>query len=245
MELFLLFIFQRMCEEMRNLDRIKVAIAEDDFRIADIHEKFLEKFKEIDIVGKALNGEQTLQLLDQTTPDLLLLDVYMPDMLGSELLPAIRENFPKVSIIMITASTEKVFLEKALSYGVENYLIKPVSRERFDDVIQEFIKKHSLLSATQEVNQNYVDMLFRKGIIEDTKKSTGLPKGIDEITLGKVKAVFHVSREGLSAEDVGKEIGASRITARRYLEYLSSKKEVKAEVVYGIVGRPERKYYPV
>jgi two-component system, CitB family, response regulator CitT len=234
-----------MCEEMRNLDRIKVAIAEDDFRIADIHEKFLEKFKEIDIVGKALNGEQTLQLLDQTTPDLLLLDVYMPDMLGSELLPAIRENFPKVSIIMITASTEKVFLEKALSYGVENYLIKPVSRERFDDVIQEFIKKHSLLSATQEVNQNYVDMLFRKGIIEDTKKSTGLPKGIDEITLGKVKAVFHVSREGLSAEDVGKEIGASRITARRYLEYLSSKKEVKAEVVYGIVGRPERKYYPV
>jgi two-component system, CitB family, response regulator CitT len=234
-----------MCEEMRNLDRIKVAIAEDDFRIADIHEKFLEKFKEIDIVGKALNGEQTLQLLDQTTPDLLLLDVYMPDMLGSELLPAIRENFPKVSIIMITAATEKVFLEKALSYGVENYLIKPVSRERFDDVIQEFIKKHSLLSATQEVNQNYVDMLFRKGIIEDTKKSTGLPKGIDEITLGKVKAVFHVSREGLSAEDVGKEIGASRITARRYLEYLSSKKEVKAEVVYGIVGRPERKYYPV
>lgn len=227
------------------MDRIKVAIAEDDFRIADIHEKFLEKFKEIDIVGKALNGEQTLQLLDQTTPDLLLLDVYMPDMLGSELLPAIRENFPKVSIIMITAATEKVFLEKALSYGVENYLIKPVSRERFDDVIQEFIKKHSLLSATQEVNQNYVDMLFRKGIIEDTKKSTGLPKGIDEITLGKVKAVFHVSREGLSAEDVGKEIGASRITARRYLEYLSSKKEVKAEVVYGIVGRPERKYYPV
>lgn len=230
---------------MRILDKIKVAIAEDDFRIAEIHEKFLDKFKEIEVVGKSLNGEQTLQLLEQKTPDLLLLDVYMPDMLGSELLPMIRENFPKVSIIMITAATDKIFLEKALSYGVENYLIKPVSRERFDEVIHDYIKKHSLLSATQEVNQNYVDLLFRKGKNEVPTKSAGLPKGIDEITLGKVKAVFHVRREGLSAEDVGKEIGASRITARRYLEYLSSKQEVRAEVVYGIVGRPERKYYPV
>jgi two-component system, CitB family, response regulator CitT len=230
---------------MRILDKIKVAIAEDDFRIAYIHEKFLDKFKEIDVIGKSLNGEQTLQLLEQKTPDLLLLDVYMPDMLGSELLPIIRENFPKVSIIMITAATDKVFLEKALRYGVENYLIKPVSRERFDEVIQEFIKKHSLLSASQEVNQNYVDLLFRKGKSEDSAKSIGLPKGIDEITLGKVKAVFDGGREGLSAEDVGKEIGASRITARRYLEYLSSKQEVRTEVVYGIVGRPEKKYYPI
>nr|WP_263327654.1 response regulator [Neobacillus sp. Marseille-Q6967] len=227
------------------LDKIKVIIAEDDFRIADIHEKFLYKFKEIDVAGKALNGEQTLHLLEQNTPDLLLLDVYMPDMLGSELLPLIREKFPKVSIIMITAATDKVFLEKALSYGVENYLIKPVSRERFDEVIQEYIKKYSLLSSIQDVNQNYVDLLFRKGNHEVIVKSSGLPKGIDEITLGKVKAVFRENKEGLSAEEVGKEIGASRITARRYLEYLSSNQEVRAEVVYGIVGRPERKYYPV
>lgn len=224
---------------------IKVAIAEDDFRIADIHEKFLKKFKEIVVVGKTLNGDQTLQLLETNEPDLLLLDVYLPDMLGSELLPHIREIFPKVSIIMITAATDKAFIEKALSYGVENYLIKPVSRERFDDIIQEFIKKHSLLSSNQEVNQNYVDLLFGKRKNETSGKGTGFPKGIDEITLGKVKVVLHAKREGLSAEEVGKEIGASRITARRYLEYLTSVKELKAEVVYGIVGRPERKYYLV
>ncbi|MFL6557663.1 MAG: response regulator [Bacillus sp. (in: firmicutes)] len=224
------------------MNKIKVAIAEDDFRIADIHEKFLKKYKEIDVVGKSLNGEQTLQILTEKTPDLLILDVYMPDMLGSDLLPIIRERFPKVSIIMITAATDKAFVEKALGYGVENYLIKPVNREKFDEVILEYIKKHSLLTSRQEVNQNYVDLLFGNKIIE---KGTGLPKGIDEITLGKVKHVLQLKNQGLSAEDVGKEIGASRITARRYLEYLSSTKEAKAEVVYGIVGRPERKYYPV
>lgn len=224
------------------MSRIKVAIAEDDFRVADIHEKFLKKFKEIEVVGKSLNGAQTLQILTENTPDLVILDVYMPDMLGSDLLPIIRERFPRVSIIMITAATEKVFLEQALSYGVENYLIKPVNRERFDEVILEYIKKHSLLTSSQDVDQNYVDLLFGNKKLE---KSAGLPKGIDEITLGKVKNALQVKNQGLSAEEVGKEIGASRITARRYLEYLSSIKEAKAEVVYGIVGRPERKYYPV
>jgi two-component system, CitB family, response regulator CitT len=227
------------------VSKIKVAIAEDDFRIAEIHEKFLMKFKEFEVVGKALNGEETLKLLKLEQPDLLLLDVYLPDMLGAELLPIIREDFPKMGIIMITAATDKAFIEKALSYGVENYLIKPVNRERFDEIILEFIKKHSLLMSNQEVNQTYIDVLFGKGKQERTGKSTGLPKGIDEITLGKVKAVLFEKREGLSAEEAGKEIGASRITARRYLEYLSSIKEAQAEVVYGIVGRPERKYFPV
>ena len=86
------------------MTRIKVAIAEDDFRVADIHEKFLTKFNEIDVVGKSLNGDQTLQILTDKTPDLLILDVYMPDMLGSDLLPIIRDRFPRVSIIMITAA---------------------------------------------------------------------------------------------------------------------------------------------
>jgi two-component system, CitB family, response regulator CitT len=227
------------------MSRITTVIAEDDFRVADIHEKFLKKFKEIEVVGKSLNGEQTLRVLKEKTPDLLILDVYMPDMLGSDLLPIIRERFPKVSIIMITAATDKFFIEQALGYGVENYLIKPVNRERFDQVIIDFIKKHSLLTSKHEIDQDFVDALFRNKKIEKAGKDIGLPKGIDEITLGKVKHVLLLKNHGLSAEEVGNAIGASRITARRYLEYLSSIKEAKAELVYGIVGRPERKYYPI
>jgi len=226
------------------MGKIKAAIAEDDFRIADIHEKFLEKFEEIDVIGKSLNGEETLKILKESNPDLLILDVYMPDKLGTELLPIIREQFPKVSIIMVTAATDKAFLEKALGYGVDYYLIKPVNRDRFEQVIGEYIRKHSLLNSRQEVDQGYVDLLFEKNKI-DKAGNAGLPKGIDEITLGKVKNVLLVKNSGLSAEEVGKEIGASRITARRYLEYLASVQAAKTEVVYGIVGRPERKYYPV
>jgi len=223
--------------------KIKTVIAEDDFRVAEIHEKFLESFKEIDVIGKALNGKEVIQLLEQQQADLLLLDVYMPDQLGTDLLPIIRQQFPQTDIIMVTAATDKELFEKALHYGVENFLIKPVKLDRFNQTIEEYVNKHQLMHSRDEVNQDFVDLIYNKSISpSDEIKESSLPKGIDEITLVKVRNVIENSASSLSAEDVGVVIGASRTTARRYLEYLASTKSCKAEVVYGAVGRPERRY---
>ncbi|PYF02062.1 response regulator [Ureibacillus chungkukjangi] len=225
---------------------IKAVIAEDDFRVAAIHEKFLGNFKSIEVVGKALNGKDTIEFLKEHNPELLLLDVYMPDQLGTELLPIIRKQFPHIDIIMITAATDKEILLNALNYGVEQFLIKPVKRELFNQTIEEYLQKFKLIESKQEVDQDFVNQLLKKSTSSsyDTKESS-LPKGIDEITLVKVSNVLKSSDSGLSAEQVSEQIGASRITARRYLEYLITVKECKAEVVYGAVGRPERRYYKV
>ncbi|MGE7904939.1 response regulator [Peribacillus sp. NPDC094092] len=224
--------------------KIRAVIAEDDFRVADIHEKFLKNFDEIEVVGKAVNAKKTLRILEQKNPDLLLLDVYMPDQLGTDLLPDIRKKFPNVDIIMITAATDKDQLEKALHYGVENYLIKPVEMKRFNQVIEEYLKKVNLMKSKQEIDQDFVDLILKKGsAVPETNDGPDLPKGVDEITLAKVIEVLKASEIGLSAEQVSGQIGASRTTARRYLEYLISVKKCKAEVVYGVVGRPERRYY--
>ncbi|RHW36860.1 response regulator [Lysinibacillus yapensis] len=225
---------------------IKAVIAEDDFRVATIHEKFLVNYKEIEVVGKALNGKETLDLLKQTNPDLLLLDVYMPDQLGTDLLPIIRKEFPAVDIIMITAATDKEILVKALQYGIEHFLIKPVKMELFHQIIEEYLTKSQLLESKQEVDQDLVNRLFRKiDSSSSNSKDSSLPKGIDEITLVKVKSVLKSCETSLSAEQVSERIGASRTTARRYLEYLITVKECKAEVVYGVVGRPERRYHKI
>ncbi|WP_260285589.1 response regulator [Peribacillus aracenensis] len=226
--------------------KIRAVIAEDDFRVADIHEKFLKNFDEIEVVGKAVNAKKTLRILEQKSPDLLLLDVYMPDQLGTDLLPDIRKKFPNVDIIMITAATDKDQLEKALHYGVENYLIKPVEMKRFNQVIEEYLKKVHLMKSKQEIDQDFVDLILNKGsAVSETSDGPVLPKGVDEITLAKVIEVLKASDIGLSAEQVSGQIGASRTTARRYLEYLISVKKCKAEVVYGVVGRPERRYYKI
>lgn len=72
------------------------------------------------------------------------------------------------------------------------------------------------------------------------------PKGIDPLTLIKIrKYVSNVGQEGITAEMLSVEVGVSRSTARRYLEYLISEKTVYAELIYGNVGRPERRYFQV
>lgn len=224
------------------METIKVAIAEDDFRVADVHEKFLEKISGVEVVGKALNAEQTLELLNTRKVDLLLLDVYMPDQLGIDIIPVIRQNYENVDVIMITAATDKIFLEKAMRNGVQNYLIKPITIDRFTNTIEKYIQNRKLLQSKEEVNQNVVDKLFKNSEENKIENEQMLPTGIDGKTLHNILEVLKSNQEGLSAEEIGEKMGASRTTARRYLEYLISIDECRSEVKYGAVGRPERKY---
>lgn len=223
---------------------ISVAIAEDDFRIASIQEQFLQQISGITVVGKALNAQQTLELLEKKPVDLLLLDIYMPDMLGTDLLPVLKQRFPQTDVIMITAASEKKMLEEALHYGIFHYLIKPVPLEKFKLVIEEYRKKKQLLAQTEEVTQDIIDTYFA-GKAQPAGIPSQLPTGIDSVTLNRVSDVLQEICTGISIEEMGAEIGASRTTARRYLEYLVTIGKCRVEHEYGIVGRPERKYFKV
>lgn len=222
---------------------IKSIIAEDDYRVAAIHEQFIEKLDGIECIGKALNAAEALELLVEKEADLLIMDIYMPDELGSSLLPRIREDFPNIEVIMITASNEKRMVEESLRYGVIDYMIKPVTFERFSEAIRKVNKKRELLECREsELTQEAIDhyLSSSSALIMTSEK---MPKGIDSLTLKKVIEILDDMKQGVNAEELGKEMGASRTTARRYLEYLVASEEAKAELEYGIVGRPERKYY--
>ncbi|SFB21687.1 two-component system, CitB family, response regulator CitT [Lentibacillus halodurans] len=222
---------------------IRVAIAEDDFRVAGIHEKFLSQIDDLQVVGKAMNGKDTLKLLNETEVDLLLLDIYMPDILGTDLLPEIRSSYPSMDIIVITAATDVEMVKNSLGYGVFDFIIKPLKMERFLETMKKYKHKKDLLDAYPEVRQEEVDqILMSKSHHSRQSSNHELPKGVDPLTLEKVKDIIRAENSGVTAEETGEKMGASRTTARRYLEYLTSTGEVKAELEYGIVGRPERIY---
>ncbi|MCC3355468.1 response regulator [Bacillus sp. REN16] len=220
---------------------IRVAIAEDDFRVASIHERFLMKIEGVQVVGKTLTGEETLKLLAKENVELLLLDIYMQDQLGTDLLPIIRRDFPHIDVIMITAATEKELVERSLRNGVIDYIIKPVTLDRFISTLENYKKRRELLDVESEVNQHVIDSVFGHSA-QTVKHNEGMPKGIDPLTLQKVIEIMKTVVEGISAEEMGERMGASRTTARRYLEYIISTGGATAELEYGIVGRPERKY---
>lgn len=223
---------------------IRVVIAEDDFRVGELHEKFLENVDGLTVVGKALNGEETLQLVDSHKPELLLLDVYMPDRLGTDLLHDIRERAPFVDVIMITAADDKRMIDKALKYGVVDYIIKPITMGRFYQTLETYKRNKQLMNMNQTFDQSLIDQLIGHKT-ERVTPASELPKGIDSITLEKVRSMLTDSPGGLTADQAGELIGVSKTTARRYLEYLISVSEGKAEMRYGKVGRPERKYFVV
>lgn len=149
---------------------------------------------------------------------------------------------------MVTAATEIETIEAAVRGGVFDYLLKPVDFVRFTQSLERFRDQRQALSGQQDWQQSDIDRLFGVTVaqtvtIEDSSEE--LPKGIDQLTLDGVRDFLSASSpEGANAMEAGKAVGISRSTARRYLEHLVASGDAKAQLNYGEIGRPERRYVP-
>lgn len=225
---------------------IEVLIVEDDPRIAEINRRFAEKVEGFAVVGTAITGEEAKEWLDVLRPQLVLLDVYLPDMKGTDLVWHIRQHHRDTDIILITAAGEVEVVQDALRGGVVDYIVKPLVFERFRRSLERYREHRRRLDESREMDQEQIDRLWNRTASEpagETRFRSAMPKGIDPITLRKIKTVLDRKSDGLTAEEVAQEIGASRSTARRYLEYLVSTRTLRADLSYGTVGRPERRYF--
>ncbi|GAM57832.1 fumarate respiration transcriptional regulator dcuR [Vibrio ishigakensis] len=222
-------------------NKIRTLIIEDDEAIAQLHLQYLQANPNLEIVGIALNKKQAEMQIDLLNPDLIILDVYLPDGTGLELIQGLRQQGKQTDIILITAAREPEILQSAMRLGVVEYLLKPVMLPRLDTAINNYLSKQQLIESTDTFDQDFVDSLLSAERKEQESEPDRLPKGIDAVTLNKIRDLFK-GQNAWKADEAGKEIGASRSTARRYLEFLVSTQEVKTDVLYGTVGRPERTY---
>lgn len=224
---------------------IRVAIIEDDVRIASINQRFVEKVDGFEVVGIATDKAQAMEQLDILAPDLVLLDLYFPDMSGLDLLRHIQQGYPNTDVIVITAAKEFDTVREAIRGGVYDFMIKPVVFDRFQEKLKAYRKYYDhmrlLESANTQLDQQGVDqLLWRAGEPQD--KDGYFPKGIDKLTSEKILTYIEESEEVWTAEELGKRGGFSRTTARRYLEFYVEKGIMEADISYGTVGRPERVY---
>lgn len=225
-----------------------VVIVEDESEVASLLAEYLQRgddFRVTAVVGDLAGG---LALLERYQPDLLLLDIYLPDGSGLDLLAELRAAGHGCEVMMITAASEVAALERALQLGAFDFLVKPVLLQRLDRALNTFLQRQHRLRHAPSVTQSVADALFsREGDAgQAAAKHTRLPKGIDALTLSRVReALTESPRDFLSAQEVGQRAGVSRSTARRYLEYLLQRYELEADQAYGSIGRPERRYRPV
>ncbi len=229
---------------MTDQNNIRVVIAEDDARIAEIQQRFMERIEGFEVIGLSHSLEQTEQMVEILEPDLLLLDIHFPDGNGLDYLKKIREQNINTDVILMTAARDIDTLKSAMHGGIFDYIVKPLVFERIEDSMNRYLQHVQRIKSLHRIDQKTIDSLLPRGGSDNANVSTEhfLPKGIDALTLVKVQDLFAATGSPIGASTVGDNIGVSRTTARRYLEYLVSSGELIVDVNYGGVGRPERYY---
>ncbi|MBM7599356.1 response regulator of citrate/malate metabolism [Virgibacillus halotolerans] len=227
-------------------DQFGVLIIEDDFRIADIHRQFVEKVEGFFVLDRVKTAEEALDFLrtTETEPDLVLLDIYIPDVKGLDLFWQLRTAYHEVDIVIVTAAMEVAIIEATKRGGIFDYLVKPADASRFASTLTRYKRQREFFMSKEVMNQKDIDSLMGVNKLPVTGgASDSLPKGIDPITLEEITYLLaHENVQGITAVELSKKIGTSRSTARRYLEYLVSVKKIRTTLLYGNVGRPERQY---
>jgi response regulator of citrate/malate metabolism len=220
---------------------LRVLVVDDDFMIAKLHGKFISTQKGYHLVGTAHSYEEAMKMIEKVEPDLLLLDVYMPDHSGIELLRTIRLQNRHCDVILITAAKELEVVEDGFRFGIIDYLIKPFDLIQLQNSLKKYLKFKLRLSHSIELDQGAIEN-FKKLRISESPAHSQIQKGIDLRTLEKIKKCLTVAANPLRADQVAKLAGVSLSTTRTYLSYLVEEQDLIEEQQYGTVGRPLRLY---
>ncbi|MET7304090.1 response regulator [Embleya sp. NPDC005575] len=222
---------------------IRTLIVEDDPVLAEAHAVFTGRVPGFEVVGVTGSGTEALRLLSTRRVDLVLLDLYLPDLHGLDLCRSMRGQGHDADVIAVTSARDLRLVRSAVSLGVVQYLLKPFSfaafRERLDGYAEYRRRIGEAGTAPTATGQREVDQAF--AALRRTSDAAPLPKGLAAATFEAI--VAHLSTGAVtSAADIAEAVGISRPTARRYLDHLSARRLVSREPRYGGAGRPEYIY---
>lgn len=190
------------------------------------------------------NGKDAIRYLETHKVDLTVVDYYMPLMNGMDFVKACRARGIDTYLVMITAANSADDFTTAISNGVMDYIVKPFSFERFQETLVKFKQVHEMKGSSARLSQEEIDQLIaRRAAVPKDQSSDEPIKGIHPRTLGTMREFLTShSEEYLSSEEISKSVGLSRITVRRYLNYLLENGEIVSIVDYATGGRPSLRY---
>ncbi|MFC6704305.1 response regulator [Flexivirga alba] len=221
---------------------LRVLVVDDDFRVAGIHAAMVSRVPGFQVLGTAHGAEEALATARRTHPDLVLMDIYLPDGNGLEVVRALRDEPKPPDVMVISAARDTASIREAMQLGAVHYLVKPFGFSALTDRLTAYQRMRlHLAELPDHARQSDVDELF--GMLRPAQPAAALPpKGHSAATLESVLKAIRDSDADLSASEVAEAIGISRATAQRYLSYLEQHGMVKLQLRYGSAGRPEHRY---
>lgn len=209
--------------------------------IRQVNQQFIEKVKGFQIIGTAGNGIEGMKLIKKLKPNLVIMDIFMPEQNGIQTLQQLRESKLNVDVITITAATEMKTIRQILQLGVYDYIMKPFTFERIKQTLENYRNFKEKMGRKKELTQTELDELIHPHRL-NLQGLNELPKGLNASTLDKIIAFIRMQDNSVSAEEVANGVGLARVTARRYLDYLEKQQKVVIDIQYGSVGRPVNQY---
>ncbi|NGO42567.1 response regulator [Streptomyces ureilyticus] len=224
---------------------IDVLVVDDDFRVAEINAQYVGKVPGFRVTARAHTAAQALATVAREPVDLVLLDHYLPDRTGLELVQRMRELGHDSDVIMITAAGDVETVRAAMRLGALHYLVKPFTFAALRTRLDSYAALHRTVERVEGqgvAGQEQVDRIFGALRTTPAASSPGLPSGHSEPTTDLICKVLHDADHPLSAHEVAARTGLSRSTAQRYLRHLEQAGRLRLTLKYGDTGRPEHRY---
>ncbi|MGL5817723.1 MAG: response regulator [Phycicoccus sp.] len=218
---------------------IRALVVDDDFRVARIHVGFVERIDGFEVAGSAHSGAEANRAVASLCPDLLLLDLYLPDRFGLDLLADLRAGDHHCDAVVITAAQESGAVRAAVRLGVVDYVLKPFGFADLEERLLRYARRQALLDTARVSGQADIDRIFSRA---SAGGGAPLPKGMSPETARLVAGALAAAARTLSASQVAADVGLSRVSARRYLEHFVATGCADVRLRYGATGRPERRY---
>lgn len=221
---------------------IRVLIVEDDFRVAEINAAYVSKEPDFEVIGIAHSAAVGLQMVLELKPELVLLDLFLPDDHGLELFSKLQQlpRGSKPDVFVITAAKDSQSLKDAIQLGAASYIVKPFNGHELIERLRTYKGALERLQQSSEVSQAEVDATV--AMMRGAKATDLLDAGSSNPTTSLILSCLQENSGPMSASEVSSVLRISRATAQRYLSQMADRKLVVLELQYGAAGRPINKY---
>lgn len=221
---------------------IRTLVVDDDFRVAGIHAARLGRVEGFECIAEVHSAAAAREAIANLQPDLMLLDVHLPDENGISMLRSMQAAGTLIDCIVITAARDLATVRSAMSSGAVYYLVKPFSFDQLRTQLEAYRRWRLELESSSTADQATVDNLYNLRRTAAAKPAAGVRQL--QPTMQKVFDAVRAAQRPIGASDIADELGVSRPTAQRYLGALERKNLIVLELHYGSTGRPINYYRP-
>ena len=218
---------------------IPTLVIDDDYRVARIHAAGVEQVPGFHCVGEAHSAAEARIAIRDLQPELLLLDLHLPDEDGLSLLRSLKAATSRApDCIVITAARGLDAVRTAMDLGAFYYIVKPFGFAQLRDQLEAYRRWREQIEGADQADQATIDALYNllRG------PTTSAPPSQLPPTMVKILGAVSAAAEPTSASEIAQQLGMSRPTAQRYLTDLERRGLVELDLAYGSAGRPIHRY---